>query len=173
LADFYMQFSYRTLLDETLKNDLTWLEPYLGGITKAEQLCRINLIEIFNSKLSWEQQQQMLREVPVALTVPSGSKIKIEYRIDEPPLLAVRIQEMFGLAETPTICGGKVKLLLHLLSPARRPIQVTSDLAGFWLRGYPEVKKELKGRYPKHYWPDNPLLAEPTRGVKRTPRPDR
>ncbi len=159
------------LRDENLENDLVWLEPYLGRISKAEQLSKISLIEIFNSKLSWEQQQQMLREVPVALTVPSGSKIKIEYRIDEPPLLAVRIQEMFGLDRTPTICGGKVKLLLHLLSPARRPIQVTSDLAGFWLRGYPEVKKELKGRYPKHYWPDNPLLAEPTRGVKRVPRP--
>ena len=162
------------LRDEALEKDLAWLEPYLNGVSKAEQLKRINLAQIFNNRLDWEQQQQLARLVPAAMNVPSGSSIRIEYRIDEPPLLAVRIQELFGLAKTPTICDGKVPLLLHLLSPARRPIQVTTDLPGFWRRGYAEVKKELKGRYPKHYWPDNPLMAEPTRGVKQknqsTPR---
>jgi ATP-dependent helicase HrpB len=141
--------------------------PYLNGVSKAEQLKRINLAQIFNNRLDWEQQQQLARLVPAAMNVPSGSSIRIEYRIDEPPLLAVRIQELFGLAKTPTICDDKVPLLLHLLSPARRPIQLTTDLPGFWRRGYAEVKKELKGRYPKHYWPDNPLMAEPTRGVKQ------
>jgi ATP-dependent helicase HrpB len=120
--------------------------------------------------LGWEKRQKLERDAPASHTVASGSKIRIEYRLNEPPLLAVRIQEMFGWVATPTICGGKVPLLLHLLSPARRPIQVTSDLAGFWQRGYPEVKKELKGRYPKHYWPDDPLTAEAVSGVKRKVR---
>ncbi len=153
--------------DDLLLADLRWLAPYLSGISRAEQLKQLDLQEIFTAMLGWEKRQKLDRDAPVNLTVASGSKIMIEYRINEPPLLAVRIQEMFGLADTPTICGGRVKLLLHLLSPARRPIQVTSDLAGFWQRGYPEVKKELKGRYPKHFWPDDPLTAEAVRGVKR------
>jgi ATP-dependent helicase HrpB len=161
------------LSDRQLLEDLDWLAPYLIGISKADQLRSLNLVEIFRSMLPWEQQQQLQHDAPAALTVPSGSKIRIEYRVDEPPLLAVRIQEMFGLADTPAICNGKVVLLLHLLSPARRPIQVTSDLAGFWQRSYPEVKKELKGRYPKHYWPDDPLEAEATRGIKRKNTPQK
>ena len=119
------------------------------------------------SMLGWKKQQQLKNLAPSSISVPSGSKIRIEYRTEEPPLLAVRIQEMFGQADTTTICDGKVVLLLHLLSPANRPIQVTSDLAGFWRRSYQEVKKELKGRYPKHCWPDDPMTAEPARGVKR------
>ena len=153
--------------DEELLADLGWLTPYLSGITRAEQLKRLNLREIFTAMLGWEKKQQLERDAPSSLTVASGSKIGIEYRGGEPPLLAVRIQEMFGLAATPTICGGKVPLLLHLLSPARRPIQVTADLTGFWRGSYNDVKKELKGRYPKHFWPDDPLTAEATRGVKR------
>ncbi len=155
------------LSDSQLLADLGWLEPYLVGLSKAAQLKTMNLQEIFKALLGWEKQQILAQEAPTAITVPSGSKIRIEYRPNEPPLLAVRIQELFGLSDTPAICNGKVPLVLHLLSPARRPIQITSDLAGFWQRSYPEVKKELKGRYPKHYWPDNPLLAEATRGVRR------
>jgi ATP-dependent helicase HrpB len=158
------------LSDRQLLADLSWLEPYLTGLSKAEQLKQIDLQAIFKTLLGWDRQQQLAREAPTSITVPSGSKIQIEYRLEEPPLLAVRIQEMFGLGETPTICHGKVVLLLHLLSPARRPLQITSDLAGFWQRSYPEIKKELKGRYPKHFWPDDPLLAEATRGVKRKPK---
>ncbi len=158
------------LSDDRLLENLDWLVPYLSGITKAEQLKQLNLLEIFTTLLGWEKRQKMERDAPSSLTVASGSKIRIEYRMGESPLLAVRIQEMFGMAATPTICGGKVPLLLHLLSPARRPIQVTSDLAGFWQRGYQEVKKELKGRYPKHFWPDDPLTAEAVRGVKRKVR---
>ncbi|MDH4318578.1 MAG: ATP-dependent helicase HrpB, partial [Desulfobulbaceae bacterium] len=155
------------LSDQQLLADPSWLEPYLIGISKSEQLKRVSLLDIFKNMLGWDRLQLLDREAPVIFTVPSGSKIRIEYRPDEPPVLAVRIQEMFGLYETPRICMGTVPLLLHLLSPARRPIQVTSDLSGFWQRGYPEVKKELKGRYPKHYWPDDPLEAEATRSVKR------
>jgi ATP-dependent helicase HrpB len=164
------QEGWPDLGDASLLADLSWLAPYLSGITKAEQLQELNLQEIFTTMLGWQKQQRLERDAPASLIVASGSKIRIEYRIEEPPLLAVRLQEMFGQVVTPAICGGKVPLLLHLLSPARRPIQVTSDLAGFWQRGYPEVKKELKGRYPKHFWPDDPLAAEPLRGVKRKVR---
>ena len=156
--------------DDQLLADLHWLVPYLPGITKAEQLKHLKLQEIFTTMLGWEKQQKLERDAPSSLTVASGSKIRIEYRMNEPPLLAVQLQEMFGQAATPTICGGKLPLLLHLLSPARRPIQVTADLADFWRGSYNDVKKELKGRYPKHFWPDDPLTAEATRGVKRKVR---
>lgn len=169
LRDWQPDAAWPDVGDTVLAQNLDWLEPYVEGISRAEQLQRIDLAQLFNNRLGWERQQELKRLAPETYSVPSGSKIRIEYRIDEPPLLAVRIQEMFGLAHTPAVCGGKVPLLLHLLSPARRPIQVTSDLSGFWQRGYPEVKKELKGRYPKHYWPDDPLQAEPTRGVRRQP----
>jgi len=100
------------------------------------------------------------------MQVPSGSRLKLRYKPGEPPVLAVRLQEMFGLADTPRVCWGEVPVLLHLLSPAHRPIQVTQDLHGFWERTYPQVKKELKGRYPKHHWPDDPWSAPPTRRAK-------
>lgn len=155
--------------DESLLADLGWLEPFLTGINRAEQLARLNLQEILVAPLSWEQRQTLERLAPQTITVPSGSRIRIDYRLDGPPILAVRLQEMFGLSTTPTVCGGRVPLLLHLLSPARRPLQVTSDLASFWQQAYPQVKKELKGRYPKHAWPDDPLAAPALRGAK--PRP--
>jgi ATP-dependent helicase HrpB len=97
--------------------------------------------------------------------VPTGSRIRIDYS-ETPPVLAVRLQEMFGSADTPRIAGGRQVLKLHLLSPAQRPVQVTQDLAGFWKGSYAEVKKDMKGRYPKHHWPDDPLQAEPTRRAK-------
>ncbi len=120
------------------------------------------------SMLGWKKQQLLERLVPKTLTVASGSRIRLHYQDDAPPFLAVRIQEMFGTQETPVICDGKIPVLLHLLSPAQRPLQVTTDLAGFWRRTYPEIKKELKGRYPKHFWPDDPLAAVATRRTKKT-----
>jgi len=102
----------------------------------------------------------------VTIAVPSGYHIPIDYISGDIPVLAVKIQEMFGLADTPAIADGKIKLLLHLLSPARRPVQITRDLQQFWSTGYPQVKKELKGRYPKHPWPDDPWNAVPTRKTK-------
>ncbi|MBU1567379.1 MAG: ATP-dependent helicase HrpB [Proteobacteria bacterium] len=167
LRTWQPEMDWPDLGNDRLLDDLQWLVPYLSGISRAEQLKQLNIQEIFTTMLGWEKRQKLERDAPANLIVASGSKIRIEYRIDEPPLLAVRIQEMFGSSATPTICGGRIGLLLHLLSPARRPIQVTSDLAGFWQRGYGEVKKELKGRYPKHFWPDDPLTAEAVRGVKR------
>lgn len=154
--------------DEALVADLNWLTPYLNGISSIDQLRGLKLPSILSALLGWERQQRLAQLAPETYTVPSGSRVRIDYRLGEPPILAVRLQELFGLTETPSICGGKIPLLLHLLSPAQRPIQVTSDLAGFWQRGYPEVKKELKGRYPKHFWPDDPLVAEPTRGIRKT-----
>ncbi len=142
-----------------------WIAPYLGGITKRGQLKQINLSEALLAGIDWNQRQEMDRLAPTHWQVPTGSNIRIDYS-GETPALPVRIQEMFGATETPKVANGKVAVTLHLLSPAQRPIQVTSDLIGFWNGSYAQVKAEMKGRYPKHYWPDDPLIAEPTRRVK-------
>ncbi len=143
-----------------------WLAPWLEGIRNGEQLKRLNLSEILAAQLSWPQRDYLERELPSHLTVPSGSRRKLSYRPGEPPVLAVRLQEMFGLADTPKIVEKRVAVLLHLLSPAGRPVQITTDLRGFWEGAYQEVKKELKGRYPKHHWPDDPWQARPTARAK-------
>ncbi|MGD9950114.1 MAG: ATP-dependent helicase HrpB [Desulfobulbus sp.] len=153
--------------DQALLADLSWLAPFIGGMNRLEQMQGLDLYSILLTPLDWPKRKVLEDLAPETITVPSGSKIRIEYRPGEPPLLAVRLQEMFGLKKTPTLCRGRVALLLHLLSPARRPIQVTTDLESFWKNGYPEVKKELKGRYPKHAWPDDPLVAKPIRGLPR------
>lgn len=146
-----------------------WLRPYLNGITQREHLRKLDLSSALNAMLSWKQQLALDQLAPTHFTVPSGSKIPIDYTTAEHPLLAVRLQEMFGATRTPRIAGGKLPLLIHLLSPAGRPVQVTRDLKSFWNNAYYEVKKDLKGRYPKHYWPDNPLRAQATnRAKKRT-----
>ena len=151
--------------DGLLKHLAQWLAPYLTGITRLRDLARIDLKKALNGMLSYHQRQLMDELAPTHLTVPSGSRIPIDYAGDI-PLLAVRLQEMFGLSTTPAVAGGRQPLLIHLLSPAGRPVQITQDLAGFWRTGYPEVKKELKGRYPKHYWPDEPLQAPATARVR-------
>ncbi|MFH7319453.1 ATP-dependent helicase HrpB [Desulfurivibrio sp. D14AmB] len=143
-----------------------WLTPWLEGISGSDRLRRLNLAEILAARLSWSQRDYLAREVPTHLTVPSGSRRKLSYRPGEPPVLAVRLQELFGLADTPRIIENRVPVLLHLLSPAGRPVQITSDLRGFWENAYQEVKKELKGRYPKHHWPEDPWQAQPTARVK-------
>jgi ATP-dependent helicase HrpB len=116
--------------------------------------------------LSRKQQSLLDERAPISVTVPSGSRIPLDYAAGDLPVLAVKLQEMFGLVDTPRIAGGRLKVLLHLLSPARRPVQITQDLKGFWNSGYPLVKKDLKGRYPKHPWPDDPWNAAPTRRTK-------
>jgi ATP-dependent helicase HrpB len=152
--------------DEGLTEELTqWLAPYLNGITRLRDLARIELKKALSNLLSFQQRRLLDELAPTHLTVPSGSRIPVEYSGDV-PVLAVRLQEMFGLTQTPAIAGGRQPVLVHLLSPAGRPVQITSDLAGFWQTGYREVKKELKGRYPKHYWPDDPLRAKATARVK-------
>jgi len=150
-------------LTETMER---WLSPWLAGISRRSHLQKLDLRAILQSMLDWKKQQALEQGAPTAIRVPSGSQKRLLYQPGEPPILAVRLQEMFGLADTPTVCWGEIPVVLHLLSPAQRPIQVTQDLRGFWERTYSEVKKELKGRYPKHYWPDDPWNATPTARAK-------
>ena len=154
--------------DEALAQTLSeWLAPYLDGVTRRDHLARLDLMSILNAQLDYARQQQLARLAPTHLEVPSGSRIGIEYFADgAPPVLAVKLQELFGLTQTPTVNDGRMRVSLHLLSPGKRPIQVTQDLAGFWARTYAEVKKELKGRYPRHPWPDDPLAAPATARAK-------
>jgi ATP-dependent helicase HrpB len=135
-------------------------------VTRRAHLTRLDLLAILKVRLDWQQGQQLDRDAPTHLEVPSGSRLKLDYSPGESPVLAVKLQEMFGCVDTPRVARGRVPVTLHLLSPARRPIQVTQDLKGFWERTYSEVKKELKGRYPKHPWPDDPWSAVPTRRAK-------
>ncbi|RJR50886.1 MAG: ATP-dependent helicase HrpB [Desulfobacteraceae bacterium] len=149
------------LSDEALSVDLeAWLGPWLEGITSIKALSRLDLKAALRALLPWQQQQLVERLAPTHIVVPSGARRQIDYS-GETPVLAVRVQEMFGSNDTPAIAGGRLPLLLHLLSPAGRPAQITQDLAGFWRNGYPSVRKELRGRYPKHYWPDDPVGAKP------------
>ena len=142
-----------------------WLQPYLGRVTRLSHFASLDLPGLLHNLLPWPLPQRLDELAPRSLQVPSGSRISLDYS-EQPPVLAVRLQELFGLADTPRIAGGRQVVKLHLLSPARRPVQVTQDLASFWANTYAEVKKDLKGRYPKHYWPDDPLIAEPTARAK-------
>jgi ATP-dependent helicase HrpB len=143
-----------------------WLAPYLDGKRKLDALSAAKLSEALFSRLDYAMRGALDAHAPATIRVPSGMERRIAYAAGEPPVLAVKLQELFGLADTPRIAGGRVPLTLHLLSPAGRPIQVTRDLKSFWERTYPEVKKELKGRYPKHPWPDDPWTAQPTHRAK-------
>ena len=143
-----------------------WLGPWLDGVNLLQDLKKLDLKKILAALLTWNQQQRLDELAPVRLEVPSGSSIAIDYT-QSPPVLAVKLQEMFGCEETPTVAGGRVALLVHLLSPAGRPLQITQDLAGFWRSSYEQVKKDMKGRYPKHPWPDDPLTAAPTRHTRQ------
>lgn len=144
----------------------SWLLPFALGAKNVSDLQRLDGSELLLGRLDWEQRQQLEQEAPTHIRVPSGSRIPVDYSNPEAPALAVRLQELFGMRETPRIGRGRVPLVLHLLSPAQRPVQVTSDLSSFWSEAYFEVKKDLKGRYPKHYWPDDPLEAVATSRAK-------
>jgi ATP-dependent RNA helicase HrpB len=152
--------------DTGLLNDLQWLAPYCLKMRRLNQLAQLDIHSILLSLLPWDKQKELERLVPERFLVASGSQVKLDYNPGHPPVLAVRLQELFGQTETPEICNGRIPVLLHLLSPARRPVQVTSDLASFWHNTYPQVRKELAGRYPKHHWPDDPLVARPTNRCK-------
>lgn len=143
-----------------------WLQPHLEGCTRREHLARLELLEILQARFDYATQQRIARLAPPHLDVPTGSRIRLEYRPPEAPLLSVKLQELFGCADTPTINEGRTRVVLQLLSPAQRPVAVTQDLAGFWARSYADVKKDMKGRYPRHPWPDDPLQAAPTRRAK-------
>jgi ATP-dependent helicase HrpB len=140
-----------------LQTNNEWLAPYLNQVKKPEDLKKINIAEALKNSLSWELQQSLDQLAPAKITVPSGSNITIEYLSNgDNPILSVRLQEVFGMADTPKINNNTIPLVMHLLSPGFKPVQVTSDLKSFWNNTYFEVKKELKRRYPKHAWPDDP-----------------
>jgi ATP-dependent helicase HrpB len=154
------------LSDEALLARRDWLLPALRGRTRLDAVDPQALGEALRGLLDWSQRQSLDRLAPVSITVPSGMARAIEYAHDAEPVLAVKLQELFGLADTPRIADGRVPLMLHLLSPGGKPLQVTRDLKGFWDRTYPEVRKEMKGRYPRHPWPDDPWTATATHRAK-------
>jgi len=162
-----LQDTYTDLDTFILENMEELLAPYLQGINSLRGLKSINMQNILLGLLDYEALQTLERLAPEKLKVASGSQIRIDYSDPKQPVLAVRLQEMFGTAKTPSVLGGKVKLMIHLLSPASRPMQMTKDLESFWKNTYPEVRKELRGKYKKHYWPDDPLEAKATSKTKK------
>ncbi len=159
------------LSDSALSENLPhWLGPFLDHVHSAAGLKQVDLSSALTSLLTWEEQQTLHTHAPTHVTVPSGSRVSLQYMDDngvlESPILAVRLQEMFGLTKSPAIARGKIPITLHLLSPASRPVQITQDLESFWKNTYRAVKKDLMGRYPKHYWPEDPFSALATNRVK-------
>ncbi len=144
----------------------SWLGPWLIGVTRLQHLARLSMPEILRGLLSREQQRRLEELAPTHFTVPTGSRIRIDYRDELAPVVAVRLQEVFGVLASPRLAGGRVPVTFKLLSPAQRPVQITRDLATFWQGSYAEVRKDLRGRYPRHYWPEDPAVAEPTRRAK-------
>jgi len=140
-----------------------WLTPFLAGITRRGHMAKLDLDAALRSLLPWPLPQRLDDLAPTHLGVPSGSRIAVDYSVAGAPALYVKLQEVFGLRDTPAIAGGRIPVTLHLLSPAQRPIAVTADLKSFWANVYPQVRGEMRGRYPRHAWPENPLDATATR----------
>ena len=164
LADLPLpDFSEQTLSD-TLDE---WLQPHLSNENSLKQCFKLDCHSLLLNQLSWEQQQLIKKLAPERISVPSGSSVNIDYSDPAQPVLAVRLQEVFGLYDTPTLLNGQCKLMMHLLSPARHPMQVTQDLNSFWKTTYHDVKKDLRGKYKRHYWPDDPFTAQATSKTKK------
>ncbi|MBJ4953687.1 ATP-dependent helicase HrpB [Salmonella enterica subsp. enterica serovar Goldcoast] len=167
-ANWLPEYGWPAVDDASLLSTLeSWLLPHMSGVHSLRALKALNVAQALRGLLDWSMLQRLESSLPAHYTVPTGSRIAIRYHEDNPPVLAVRMQEMFGEANTPTIAEGRVPLVLELLSPAQRPLQVTSDLSAFWKGSYREVQKEMKGRYPKHVWPDDPANTAPTRRTKK------
>jgi ATP-dependent helicase HrpB len=143
-----------------------WLAPHLVGKAGLADIAPDELAGALSARLPWDLRRRLDAEAPSHIEVPTGSRIAIDYGAEEGPVLAVRVQELFGLGRHPTIAAGRVPLVLHLLSPAQRPIQITRDLPGFWRGSWAAVRADMRGQYPKHPWPEDPLNAEPTRRAK-------
>ncbi|MGH6664512.1 MAG: ATP-dependent helicase C-terminal domain-containing protein [Pseudolabrys sp.] len=141
--------------------------PFLAGKTALSQIGADDLAAALDALLPWSLRKRLDAEAPTHFTAPSGSSVPIDYEAEQGPTVSIRVQELFGLARHPTIAGGRVPLVIELLSPAQRPVQVTHDLPGFWGGSYREVKTEMRGRYPRHPWPDDPLSAPATRRAKK------
>ena len=169
VAAWHPELELPDLSDEAvLAGAPNWLPPYVGKATTVAELKKIPLQDALWGLLTWPQQQAVEQAAPSHVTVPTGSRIRLEYRQGaEAPVLRVRLQECFGLTDTPRVDGGRRPVLMELLSPGYKPVQLTSDLRSFWENTYFEVRKELRRRYPKHAWPDNPLEADPVRGIRR------
>lgn len=144
-----------------------WLLPSLKGVRSLRELQRVNISEALVRLIDWRQKQHLDHGLPTHYTVPTGSRLAIRYDADKPPMLAVRLQEMFGEQHSPRLAEGRIAVVLELLSPAQRPLQITADLAAFWQGAYPDVQKEMKGRYPKHLWPDDPANTTATKRTKK------
>jgi ATP-dependent helicase HrpB len=153
--------------DALLRTAGDWLAPYLAGITRRDHLSRLDLTKILAGMLTHAQRAHLDRMAPIALSTPAGGRMHLQYGSELQPVMAVRLQEMFGQTDSPTVAGGKVRVLLHLLSPAGRPLAVTADLGSFWANAYTEVRKQMRGRYPKHRWPEDPLEAVPGSSIKK------
>lgn len=167
-ANWLPEYDWPAVDEDSLLASLeSWLLPQMSGVHSLRALKALNVAQALRGLLDWSMLQRLDSELPAHYTVPTGSRIAIRYHEDNPPVLAVRMQEMFGEAKTPTIAQGRIPLVLELLSPAQRPLQVTSDLSAFWQGSYREVQKEMKGRYPKHVWPDDPANTAPTRRTKK------
>ncbi len=172
IAAAYPEKEWPSFSSEALLANLeSWLAPFATGLRSRDDLSRFNPLPALSACLSWPQQRLLDEAAPTHLPVPSGRRVALEYQAEGPPVLAVKLQELFGLADTPRVAADRVPVLIHLLSPARRPLAVTQDLASFWNNVYPEVKKELAGRYPKHPWPNDPWKALATPSVKHKKRP--
>jgi len=170
LAHQHDSSAWPDVSDEALLRRLDdWLMPFLNSARNLRDLKKLNLNDALLSILEWNQQQALASLVPTHIKVPSGSNIRIDYS-QNPPVLAVKLQEMFGFEGQPSILNGQLPLMIHLLSPAQRPLQVTQDLPHFWRHTYADVRKDMRGRYPKHPWPENPMSAEATRFTKRRPQ---
>lgn len=148
-----------------------WLLPWLGGVGSIKALRQLNLHPMLKAMLDYRQQQRLEEWLPVRYTVPSGSRVPLSYLQPGAPVLSVRLQEMLGCTENPAVAKGRIPLKVELLSPARRPVQITTDLKNFWTNSYPAVRKDMAGRYPKHAWPDDPVNARPTTRTRRPHRP--
>ena len=169
LRAWRLEESWPDVSDENLiRTAAAWLTPFLNAVYKPSDFQRLDVNQLISTLLPWELNNRLDQLAPARLLVPSGSMIKINYSINgDTPTLEVRLQEMFGLMETPTVNGGRMKVMLHLLSPGYKPVQVTQDLKSFWQTAYHEVRKELRMRYPRHSWPEDPWTAEAVRGAKR------
>jgi len=164
LGQWMPELQLPKLDDAEMRELLTWL---CHDCRSFAELRKADWLQAFQGRLSHTQRQTVEREAPERLQVPSGSRIALRYELGRPPILAVRIQELFGWTQTPRLAGGRVPVLLHLLAPNYRPQQVTDDLASFWTNTYPQVRKELRARYPKHAWPEDPWTATPENRPQR------
>ncbi|MCK7543639.1 ATP-dependent helicase HrpB [Marinobacter bryozoorum] len=147
-----------------------WLAPFLAGVRNWKALQQVSLVDALQSLLPWDQQQRLSRALPTTLEIPTGQHLRLDYTAENGPVLATKLQALFGWTETPRLADGRIPVVIHLLSPAQRPLAVTADLKNFWTQVYPEVRKEMRGRYPKHPWPEDPLTAEAKMGTKKSGR---